>query len=601
MPWRASLVARGFARLFGANEDVLEEVEATAAMAVSAMPAVGRGTRRIVSFCRRKAKGTKDDEAQVTSHPPTTQVTSHPPTKTFSWTPVESLTHSELVLQNVRLAEGLKDGSITKDAAAKSYLKAIGSALTQSHDEAEMPRRAMKRALEVSMCFLVDCTGSMQRQIDSVRDGIEQIVDEAKTIHRSLVLRVAFVGYRDPLDQPETDESTIIDFTQDIQKFKGEMRGVAATGGGDGCEDVASGLRGVLEALSWGEDGDPNQNQWQGRRTRVLLHISDAPSHGAQFHGSSVLDHHPYGDHGMPALLDQLNDRKIDYYFGKLRDDTDIMVQRFNELMQDWSHRHSGVHREIQTIPLKDPANGYRAQPLIRASLHAISSSVTQSVVAARGIKQAGEAQPADKRAVIAEQAIQQQADKEAEAHAAMDELEKQKLRVDNAKLQKEAAEANARAEKAEREEKARAAKAEEERKMRQMAQEKESRKQELRERFQQVGRQSIAINRAQQAEEAKANKAKLQQENERLAEEVAALKAVQQADEILAEEVAALKAAAAEAQAKDAAKKEAAANANATIEWASRASTHMWAEQAEHVAAARTPPGQSKRRRPLF
>ena len=153
----------------------------------------------------------------------------------------------------------------------------------------------------------------MQNQIDSVRDGIEQIVNEAKTIHARLVLRVAFVGYRDPLDQSGEDESTVIDFTQDIQKFKAEMREVEATGGGDGCEDVASGLRDALESLSWGDDRSHNQNQWQGRRTRVLLHISDAPSHGAQFHNGSS-DNHPDGDHGISALLDQLNDRQIDYY-----------------------------------------------------------------------------------------------------------------------------------------------------------------------------------------------------------------------------------------------------------------------------------------------
>ena len=74
--------------------------------------------------------------------------------------------------QNARLAAGLEDGSITKEIATKSYLKEIGSALKQSCDQAEMPRRVMLRALEVSMCFLVDYTGSMQNQIDSVRDGI---------------------------------------------------------------------------------------------------------------------------------------------------------------------------------------------------------------------------------------------------------------------------------------------------------------------------------------------------------------------------------------------------------------------------------------------
>lgn len=55
----------------------------------------------------------------------------------------------------------------------------------------------------------------------------------------------------------------------DLQNFIARSN---AMGGGDGAEDVAGGLKKAL-SLTWKGD------------TRIIIHIADAPAHGAEYSG----------------------------------------------------------------------------------------------------------------------------------------------------------------------------------------------------------------------------------------------------------------------------------------------------------------------------
>jgi len=55
----------------------------------------------------------------------------------------------------------------------------------------------------------------------------------------------------------------------DLQNFIARSK---AMGGGDGAEDVAGGLKKAL-SLTWKGD------------TRIIIHIADAPAHGAEYSG----------------------------------------------------------------------------------------------------------------------------------------------------------------------------------------------------------------------------------------------------------------------------------------------------------------------------
>ena len=179
----------------------------------------------------------------------------------------------------------------------------------------------MKRSQTVDLCFLIDCTGSMDPYIAQVKTKIDNLVEHCKMTFPDLVLKVAFVGYRDHCDREKRIIS--LPFTVDIAYFKSFVSKIQADGGGDAAEDVFGGLEKAGEL------------QWSAP-TRILFHVADAPCHGRQYH-DGVLDDYPNGDpRGLKAkyLLKVLEDKNVKYWFAKLTDKTDKMITEFTRLMR---------------------------------------------------------------------------------------------------------------------------------------------------------------------------------------------------------------------------------------------------------------------------
>jgi serine/threonine-protein phosphatase PP1 catalytic subunit len=138
-------------------------------------------------------------------------------------------------------------------------------------------------------------------------------------------LHLGFVGYRDIGDSARFE---ILPFTASVEEFRQFVGGVSAWGcGGDIPEDVFGGLDQVLR-LDWGAGG---------AATRVLIHIGDAPCHGAHYQDRQTFrhkDNYPNGDpFGLqsPALLRGLQEKDVQYIFGRINQSTDKMVTLFDE------------------------------------------------------------------------------------------------------------------------------------------------------------------------------------------------------------------------------------------------------------------------------
>jgi hypothetical protein len=56
----------------------------------------------------------------------------------------------------------------------------------------------LKEASSLDMVFMLDCTGSMKKYIDAAKENILMFVDQLNTVVPDILLRLAFVGYRDP-------------------------------------------------------------------------------------------------------------------------------------------------------------------------------------------------------------------------------------------------------------------------------------------------------------------------------------------------------------------------------------------------------------------
>ena len=131
----------------------------------------------------------------------------------------------------------------------------------------------IKESERTDLCFLVDTSMSMDAQIEAVKTQMIKVATQVQLTNPHLKLRVGGVFYRDPLDG--AGSNTLLNFTSDIGDFVTRLNDVRAFGGGDSCEDIASGLADSFR-LSWESP------------TKVLFHVADTPSHGRRYYDAQT-------------------------------------------------------------------------------------------------------------------------------------------------------------------------------------------------------------------------------------------------------------------------------------------------------------------------
>ena len=131
----------------------------------------------------------------------------------------------------------------------------------------------------LDIAFLLDTTGSMGDEIARLKQTIEVIHFQISRLTSAPDVRFGMVLYRDRGDDYVT---RVVPFTADMEMFKSELGKVRADGGGDGPEDLQSGLRDALDKLDWRNEG-----------IRLMFVIADAPPHldyGQQYTYLNAMD-----------------------------------------------------------------------------------------------------------------------------------------------------------------------------------------------------------------------------------------------------------------------------------------------------------------------
>ncbi|MFN8472507.1 MAG: VWA domain-containing protein [Anaerolineae bacterium] len=120
---------------------------------------------------------------------------------------------------------------------------------------------------KTDVVFVLDCTGSMQGEIDAIKDAITAFADTIES--EGVRVRVGLVEFRDRLIHEEARVLTFSGqpFTSDPAAFRREVSALRATGGGDAPE---SSLDAVMLALRQPYDPDAN---------KVIVLVTDAPPH----------------------------------------------------------------------------------------------------------------------------------------------------------------------------------------------------------------------------------------------------------------------------------------------------------------------------------
>lgn len=142
---------------------------------------------------------------------------------------------------------------------------------------------------DLDVAFVLDTTGSMGGELNEAKRRITQISEALRAAHPQETVRIGVVAFRDRGDAYVTQVDPL---EVDVRETEAFLAGLKAGGGGDGPEDVLSGMHAALTELSWSESADK----------QVFL-IGDAPPH---------LDY--AGHHDPGALLAQAADRGIVFH-----------------------------------------------------------------------------------------------------------------------------------------------------------------------------------------------------------------------------------------------------------------------------------------------
>lgn len=118
---------------------------------------------------------------------------------------------------------------------------------------------------DLDVAFVLDTTGSMSGELNEAKRRVKELSSALQASRPQETVRIGVVAFRDRGDAYVTTVSPLTEDVDETFAFLAELR---ANGGGDGPEDVLSGLHGAITRLTWGV----------GAERQVFL-IGDAPPH----------------------------------------------------------------------------------------------------------------------------------------------------------------------------------------------------------------------------------------------------------------------------------------------------------------------------------
>lgn len=125
--------------------------------------------------------------------------------------------------------------------------------------------RKLPAGVPVDVAIVLDTTGSMQGQIDRLKQTLKAIHYQLTSLPTRPDIRFGMVAYRDRGDEYLT---RVTPLTSDIKAYQKMLDVLIADGGGDRPEDLQTALAAAMHKLAWRADA-----------LRIGFIISDAPPH----------------------------------------------------------------------------------------------------------------------------------------------------------------------------------------------------------------------------------------------------------------------------------------------------------------------------------
>jgi len=120
------------------------------------------------------------------------------------------------------------------------------------------------------MLFIMDLTGSMGPYINEAKSNLIDIMNKIIDQSPGIDINLGFIGYRD-IPAEGGGEYIDIDFTQNHNHVRNQIKKVYASGGGDFPEDVA-----------WAFEMSLNK-AWNSN-AKFIVFVADAPGYGLKYY-----------------------------------------------------------------------------------------------------------------------------------------------------------------------------------------------------------------------------------------------------------------------------------------------------------------------------
>jgi len=226
--------------------------------------------------------------------------------------------------------EKLREGvTKKKHSVAKKISKLSSAAATTKAEVLKVAKKSYRNkevdritkilvaSQTVSLCFVMDATGSMQmgKLLNALKTRIRDIIKPFQDANVHFKFELGLVAYRD-LSDP--DHFELHPFSGSISQFEAKLASIDAHGGADIPEDVIGGLK------------EAQKFDWK-YGNRLLFLCGDAPCHGVKYHTADIWDDYPDGVGNFTDVVKTLYEKKIKMVFFRANSSTDKMIDEFNK------------------------------------------------------------------------------------------------------------------------------------------------------------------------------------------------------------------------------------------------------------------------------
>ena len=183
---------------------------------------------------------------------------------------------------------------------------------------------------EVDICYLIDATASMGREINASKEYVIKIFEELTNKYKDeFEFQFGAIFYRDKIDS-SSDKNDYFPLTKDMNSLKNNISKIKPYGGGDTPEDWVEGYNIALS----------DKMKWRNGM-KLIIHIADAGAHGEEF---SKGDRYPKEGPKLEEKIRECVDKNINIIGFKTDDEAEQTFEKISEIYNEY--KMSGQNKD---------------------------------------------------------------------------------------------------------------------------------------------------------------------------------------------------------------------------------------------------------------